>query len=82
MIDRIHWLGHASFRINGPPHNDAPVIYIDPWRLPADAVPADIILISHDHHENCSIEDINLVRHRETMVIANQNVASTLGFAV
>jgi L-ascorbate metabolism protein UlaG (beta-lactamase superfamily) len=32
VIDRIHWLGHASFRINGPPHNDGTVVYIDPWR--------------------------------------------------
>lgn len=29
MVSDIHWLGHASFRIEG----DGLVIYIDPWQL-------------------------------------------------
>lgn len=78
MLDRIHWLGHASFRINGPPHDDGPVIYLDPWRLPLDAPPADIILISHDHHDHCSVDDINRIYWEETVVYTNQRAASNL----
>lgn len=79
MIERIHWLGHASFRINGPPHDDAPVIYIDPWRLPHDAPPADLILVSHGHHDHCSLGDIARVRHEKTLVVGNQHVADLIG---
>jgi len=79
MIRRIHWLGHASFRINGPPHDDGPIIYIDPWQLPPDSPPADIILVSHDHHDHCSPEDIKLIRHLDTAIAANPSAAQRLG---
>jgi L-ascorbate metabolism protein UlaG (beta-lactamase superfamily) len=79
MLDRIHWLGHASFRINGSPHDDAPVIYIDPWNLPEDAPPADVILVSHDHHDHCSLKDIQRIRKDDTTVIANQRAAELIG---
>jgi len=45
----IHWLGHASVRIDGPI-----TIYIDPWKLARDAIPADLILITHGHHDHLS----------------------------
>lgn len=79
MIERIHWLGHASFRINGPPHSDGPVIYIDPWRLPADCPLADVILVSHDHHDHCSPQDIASIRQDNTIVIANPRAAELIG---
>jgi L-ascorbate metabolism protein UlaG (beta-lactamase superfamily) len=79
MLERIHWLGHASFRINGPPHNDAPVIYIDPWRLPDDSPPADVILISHDHYDHCSPDDIAKIQTPDTLVVSNQRGADLLG---
>ena len=28
MLDRIHWLGHDAFRVDGPP-----TIYFDPYQL-------------------------------------------------
>lgn len=79
MIDRIHWLGHASFRINGPPHEDGPVIYIDPWQLPSDSPTADIILVSHDHHDHCSPDDISHICSPETIIVANQRAAEIIG---
>jgi hypothetical protein len=30
------------------------VIYLDPWKLPPASPPADLFLICHDHHDNCS----------------------------
>ncbi len=79
MIERIHWMGHSSFRINGPPHDDGPVIYIDPWQLTSDTVPADIILVSHDHQDHCSPRDIELVCTPKTVIIANQRAADRIG---
>jgi L-ascorbate metabolism protein UlaG (beta-lactamase superfamily) len=74
MIERIHWLGHASFRIDGPP-----VIYIDPWQLGANPPPADLILVTHDHHDHCSPDDVKRIRRESTMVVANRSAAKKLG---
>jgi L-ascorbate metabolism protein UlaG (beta-lactamase superfamily) len=82
MLERIHWLGHASFRINGGLNEPGPVIYIDPWQLPADSPPADIILVSHDHHDHCCPDAIAQIRTPETLVIANQRTADSLGSEV
>lgn len=71
MIDRIRWLGHGSFAIDGPP-----LIYINPWRVTKGDRPADIILISHDHYDHFSIADITKLRCPETIVIGNDRVAA------
>jgi L-ascorbate metabolism protein UlaG (beta-lactamase superfamily) len=79
MLERVHWLGHASFRINGAPDEDGPVVYIDPWQVPPDSPPADLILVSHDHHDHCSPADIDLIRTDNTVILANQRAADLLG---
>ncbi|HLB63370.1 MAG TPA: MBL fold metallo-hydrolase, partial [Anaerolineales bacterium] len=73
LLSRLHWLGHDSFRLDGPP-----VIYFDPWRLPKDSPPADLILVSHDHHDHCSPDDIQSIRKPATVLIANPSAASGL----
>jgi len=77
MIDRIHWLGHASFRIDGPP-----TVYIDPWQLRGDLPPADLILVTHDHYDHCSPDDVARIRKADTVVIANPSAARKLGKGV
>lgn len=79
MLDRIHWLGHASFRFNGPPHSDGLVVYVDPWRLPPDSPLADVVLITHEHHDHCSSADIDKIRHSGTLVLGNDRVREMLG---
>ena len=78
MLERIHWLGHASFRINGPPHSDRPVIFIHPWQLPPGLSRADLILISHDHPDHSSPEDVDRVYKHDTLVFGNQRVVDRL----
>lgn len=73
-VDHIHWLGHATFRID----DGAAVIYIDPWKLPADAPKADVVLITHAHFDHYSAEDIAKVEKPTTVFVAPADVASKL----
>jgi L-ascorbate metabolism protein UlaG (beta-lactamase superfamily) len=73
MIDQIQWLGHGSFSIQGPP-----LIYINPWRVVRSTFHPDVILVSHDHYEHCSLADINKLRGPQTQVIGNESVAQQI----
>ena len=73
MIDRIRWLGHGSFLIEGPP-----AIYINPWRVLRNPSPPDVILIGHDHYEHCSPADIDKLRGPHTRVIGSPGVAAAI----
>ena len=64
LVSNIHWLGHASFRIEG----DGLVIYIDPWKLEGGPQ-ADLILITHDHSDHCSPPDIAKVWKEDTVIV-------------
>lgn len=73
MLARLRWLGHSSFRIDGPP-----TIYFDPWKLPAGSPPADLIFISHDHGDHCSPDDVAAIRRENTVIVANPSAANKL----
>jgi L-ascorbate metabolism protein UlaG (beta-lactamase superfamily) len=73
MIDNIHWLGHDSFRIDGPV-----TIYIDPWKLAAGSPPAGLILVTHEHGDHFSPEDIELISTPDTEFVTIDPVAAKL----
>ena len=73
MVSNIHWLGHASFRIEG----SGLMIYIDPWKL-GDVPKADLILITHDHPDHCSPEDVARVHKKDSVIVTVAAAASTL----
>lgn len=73
MMDRIQWAGHGSFIVQGPP-----IIYINPWRVVRSVFHADVILVSHDHYDACSLADIEKLRGDSTIVIGNERVAAQI----
>lgn len=72
MVDRLHefkgvkisWLGHDSFKIK-----DTRIIYVDPYRIRASEK-AEILLITHEHYDHCSVEDIKKIVKSETITVA------------
>ncbi|HEX7594588.1 MAG TPA: MBL fold metallo-hydrolase [Anaerolineae bacterium] len=74
MSENIFWLGHDSFRLKGEK-----VVYIDPWKLAAGAEKADVILVTHDHHDHFSPDDIAKLSRADTVVVAPAAVAAKLG---
>ena len=66
MVDRIVWLGHASFKLRG-----SKTIYIDPWKLSETAgKDGDLVLVTHDHYDHCSPPDIRKALAPQGKVLA------------
>ena len=66
----IEKLNHASFKIKKDK-----IVYIDPYKIAEDEK-ADLILISHEHFDHCSPEDIEKVIGNNTTIIVNSNALS------
>jgi len=72
LLARLHWLGHASFRLDGPP-----VIYFDPAVSLKDAPPqADVILIGHSHNDHYFPVTLKRISRPETVIITTHLVAT------
>jgi len=73
MLNRIHWLGHDTFRIDGPK-----IIYFDPYQISEGNPKGDLILISHDHSDHCSPEDVERIRGDDTVIVTIEAAAEKL----
>jgi len=63
---KISWLGHDGFRIK-----NTKTIYIDPYEIKGGEK-ANILLITHDHFDHCSPEDIAKIVSQETIIITTE----------
>jgi L-ascorbate metabolism protein UlaG (beta-lactamase superfamily) len=72
MVENIHWLGHDTFKITGEK-----TIYTDPFRIKKNDT-ADIILITHEHHDHCSPDDVKKLQGPDTVIVAPADCASKL----
>lgn len=72
MVKDIHWLGHDTFKIVGEK-----VIYTDPFKIKKKDT-ADIILITHEHFDHCSPEDVKKIQGPNTVIVATADCAKKL----
>ncbi len=72
FISKMTWLGHDGFRIDG-----TKTIYFDPYQISGGPA-ADIILVSHDHFDHCSPEDIQKIEGPHTIVVTEKDSAKKL----
>lgn len=73
MIKGVTWLGHDSFRVAA----GGKIIYIDPFQL-ASAIPADIVLITHDHYDHCVPGDVAKIQTAATTIVTDAACAKKL----
>lgn len=69
---KITWLGHDSFKIS-----NGKTLYIDPYKIKPQGQ-ADILLISHEHFDHLSMDDIKQVVSNDTIIVAAQQCANDL----
>ncbi len=72
MKQNIVWLGHDGFRIDA-----STCIYIDPYQIDGGK-PADLILVTHEHFDHCSPEDVARIQQPGTVIITEKDSAKKL----
>ena len=72
MVGKIHWLGHDSFYVQG-----SKTVYIDPWEI-SGGPEADLVLVTHDHFDHCSPDDVARISKAGTVVLTEPASAAKL----
>lgn len=65
MLDNIEVFTQSSIRVK----SGVGTIYIDPFRMKEEPHDADYVLITHDHYDHFSIEDIQKVIKNTTILV-------------
>lgn len=71
QFELIHW---ASVKIKA---NNL-VMYIDPYLLSGSPEKADIILITHDHHDHCDSASIDKIYKQGTIIVAPSSCSAKI----
>ena len=69
MLENIEINCHSSIKIR-----KGKIIYIDPFKIEKESHDADIILITHDHYDHYSPEDIEKIDKQDTIIVAPKTV--------
>ncbi len=71
-VKKIHWLGHDAIRIDG-----STVVLVDPFQI-SDTKPADLILISHEHFDHNSPDDVAKIQKNDSVIVTDSASARKL----
>lgn len=63
-------LFHSTVRIAG-----SKTVYVDPWQIDENPQDADLILVTHEHHDHYSPEDIQKLSKPGTVLVAPASIA-------
>ena len=69
MLKGIEINCHSSIKIS-----KEKIIYVDPFKIKKDKNDADIVLVTHDHYDHFSPEDIEKIINNETIIVAPKTV--------
>ena len=69
MLEGIEINCHSSIKIS-----KGKTIYVDPFKIERDTNDADIVLVTHDHYDHYSPEDIEKINNKETIIVAPKTV--------
>jgi L-ascorbate metabolism protein UlaG (beta-lactamase superfamily) len=78
MLEKFTWYKQSAYKWQG----DGLTIYIDPWDIPDDDSPADVVFITHAHFDHFSKTDLEKVTKSETTIVAPRDVAAELSGSV
>jgi L-ascorbate metabolism protein UlaG (beta-lactamase superfamily) len=70
---KLTWLGHDGFRIQ-----NGQVVYIDPFQILGGGPKADFVLISHEHDDHCSVNDLKKIVTQNTVIVAHKQSKDAL----
>lgn len=69
MLEGIEINCHSSIKIS-----KGKTIYVDPFKIEKEANDTDIVLVTHDHYDHFSPEDIEKVIKEDTIIVAPKTV--------
>jgi L-ascorbate metabolism protein UlaG (beta-lactamase superfamily) len=72
FLNKIVWLGHDGFRLDADK-----VIYFDPYEIKSGPN-ADLILITHEHFDHCSPDDVAKIQQPNSVIITEKDSAPKL----
>jgi L-ascorbate metabolism protein UlaG (beta-lactamase superfamily) len=72
IFKRLSWLGH-----DGILYQNGKTVYFDPYEI-SGGPPADLILISHNHFDHCSPDDVKKIQKEDTIIVTESESAQKL----
>ena len=69
---KVHWLGHDSFVLQG-----SRTVVLDPFRAKGSYA-ADVLLVSHEHFDHLSDEDVRRFAKQSTLIVAPEQCEGPL----
>jgi L-ascorbate metabolism protein UlaG (beta-lactamase superfamily) len=74
MLDKFTWYKQSAYKWKG----NGTTVYIDPWGIPGNEEPADVIFITHAHADHFDPSDIEKIQQGKTQFVAPRDVAEKL----